>query len=94
HKARGELDEAERMHRKALEINEKLGRLEGMAIQYANLGGVQEQRGDLAGARKLGTKARDLYARIGMPRMVAQMQSALDGLPPSEGGEAAADGGR
>ncbi|MBI4504273.1 MAG: DUF4062 domain-containing protein, partial [Chloroflexi bacterium] len=31
---RGDLDGAEQMHRKALEINERLGRLEGMASQY------------------------------------------------------------
>ena len=40
YRTRGELDKAEEMHKKALEINEKLGRLEGMANQYGNLGSV------------------------------------------------------
>ena len=35
---RGDLDGAEQMHRKSLEIDERLGRLDGMASQYGNLG--------------------------------------------------------
>ncbi len=35
------------MLRKALEIDEKLGRLEGMANQYGNLGVIYQARGDL-----------------------------------------------
>jgi hypothetical protein len=68
------------MHRKSLEIEEKLGRLEGMASDYANLGVVREARGDVAGARHYWVKARDLFARIGMPHMVKQVQEWLDGL--------------
>ncbi len=88
HQTRGDLGEAERMLRKALEIHEQLGHREGMASDYANLASVQAHRGDIAGARELGTKARNLYARIGMPQMVTKLQGWLDGLPPSEGGEA------
>lgn len=65
---------------KSLAINEKLGRLEGMANQYANLGLVAEQRGDLAGARVLLTQARDLFAKIEMPEMVKLVQGWLDRL--------------
>ena len=39
---RGDLDEAEKMLRKSLEINERLGHLEGMAIQYCNLGLIHD----------------------------------------------------
>ncbi len=85
HVGRGEPDEAERMHRAALQIEEKLGRLEGMARQYANLGGVSNNRGDGREARGFWTKSRDLYARIGMPHMVAEVQGLLDGMddPPA-----------
>ena len=93
HETRGDLDESERMHRKSLEIHEKLGGLEGMAATYGNLGTVRKQRGDMDGARELWTQARDLYARIGMRQMVTKLQRWLDGLPTSEGGEAAADDG-
>jgi tetratricopeptide (TPR) repeat protein len=78
---RGDLDQAETMHRKSLAIEEKLGRREGMASDYANLGTVYEQRGDLGAAREYGTRSRDLFARIGMPHMVEEVQSWLDGLP-------------
>jgi hypothetical protein len=72
------------MLRKSLEINEKLGRLEGMANQYGNLGAVAKERGDLVEARKLWIKARDLFEKIGMPHKVAQAQRLLDGLPPDD----------
>ena len=48
---RGDVDGAEAMQRKALEIDEKLGRLKGMAIRYANLGLLMKERGDQDGAR-------------------------------------------
>ncbi len=77
---RGDLDGAERLLREALEINRKLGRLEGQAIQLGNLGAVAEERGEFAEARRLWTEARDLYARIGVPGMVEQLQGWIDGL--------------
>ena len=58
-----------------------LGRLEGMAIQYGNLGIIFATRGELDEAGKRWTKARDLYAKIGMPQMVEKHQRWLDGLP-------------
>lgn len=57
------------------------GRLAGMAIQYANLGAVYEQRGDLFAAREHGLKARDLFTRAQMPHMAEKAQRWLDGLP-------------
>ena len=69
------------MYRKGLEIDEKLGRLEGMASKYGNLGLVFRTRGDLEEARKLWTKARDLYAKIGIPHMIEEVQGWLDELP-------------
>ena len=78
HQLRGNLDQAEEMLNKSLEINTKLDQLEGMAINYGNLGLVYKTRGDGPVARDFWTKARDLYARIGMPHMVKQTQGWLD----------------
>ena len=78
---RGDLDQAEAMHRKALEINEKLGRLEGMARDYGNLGALYVERGDLPAAREHWLKARDLFTRAQMPHMAEKMQRWFDGLP-------------
>ena len=75
------LVQVEMMHRKSLEIEEKLGRLEGMASDYGNLGLIYETRGDLKEARTLWTRARDLYEKIGMEHMVAKIQNWLDDLP-------------
>jgi hypothetical protein len=54
-----------------------------MATTYGNLGIIQAQRADLTGAREWWTKARDLFARIGMPHMVAKVQDWIDGIPTS-----------
>ncbi len=88
YQTRGDLDEAERMHRKSLEINRRLGRPEGMAIQYANLGTIYQTRGDGKQAREYWIKSRDLYTRIGVLHMVKQMQGWIDELnAPEESGE-------
>ena len=80
----GELDEAEAMQRKALEINETLGRLEGMAIQYSNLGNICKDRSDADGARENWIKARDLYMRAQIRHEAKEMQGWIDGLEESE----------
>ncbi len=79
---RGNLDAAEEYLKKSLAINEKLGRPEGVAIQYGNLGAIAEQRGNLTEARRLWMLSRDLYKKIGVKHMEAQLQSWLDSLPP------------
>jgi tetratricopeptide (TPR) repeat protein len=62
---RGDLDGAEAMHRKALAINEKLGRLEGMASDYGNLGVVMRTRGDLDGAEAMHRKSLAIHEKLG-----------------------------
>ena len=52
-----------------------------MVKQYANLGLIAEDRGELDRARELWTKAGDLFAKIGMPQEVKQVQRWLDLLP-------------
>ena len=68
------------MHRKSLEISEKLGLLEGTASDYGNLGVVYETRGDLAKARDFWRRSVELYQRIGMPQMVQKVQGWIDEL--------------
>ncbi|MCX5636953.1 MAG: tetratricopeptide repeat protein, partial [Planctomycetota bacterium] len=78
YKTRGQLDEAEEMHKKALEINEKLGQLEGMARDYGNLGLLYEERGDIEKAIEHWEKSRDLYKKIGINHEAEQMQGRID----------------
>lgn len=73
-RTRGDLDRAEDMHRKSIAMNESLHRKEGMANQYANLGLVYEARGDATNACAHWRKSRDLFAQIGMPHMVTQVE--------------------
>ncbi len=80
YQTRGDLDEAETMHKKSLEIEEKLGRLEGMANDYGNLGVICQTRGDLDQARAYWVKAVDLFERIGMPHRVTKTQRLINGL--------------
>ena len=68
---RGDLDGSEEMHRKALEIDERLGRLEGMASDYGNLGIVLKTRGNLDGAEEMQRKALEINERLGRPEGMA-----------------------
>jgi tetratricopeptide (TPR) repeat protein len=61
----GELDKAEEMFKKALKIDEKLGRLEGMAIQYNNLGVIYKTRGELDKAEEMHNKALEIAEKLG-----------------------------
>ena len=64
--------------KKALEIDKKIGRLEGQAIRYQNLGLVYEQRGDVEKAREYWEKALELYKKIGMPHMVEKVEGWIE----------------
>jgi hypothetical protein len=72
------------MLNKALDIAEKLGLQEGIAIQYSNLGVIYEMRGDAIKARQFVEKARDLFKKIGMPHMVKKTDESLKGLDKTE----------
>jgi tetratricopeptide (TPR) repeat protein len=74
---RGDLDKAEQMHIKALEIDEKLGRLEGLANQYGNLGVVYRSRCDLDKAEQMLTKALEISERLGWLVGMANGYAAL-----------------
>ncbi len=62
---RGDLDDAEMMYRKALEIDEKLGRVEGMANAYGNLGTILQTRGDLDEAEKMHWRGLEIDEKLG-----------------------------
>ena len=62
---RGDIDKAELMHNKSLEINEKFGWLEGMAKQYGNLGLIYKIRGDLDQAELMHKKALEINEKLG-----------------------------
>ena len=78
YQTKGDLDKAEEMHLKSLEIDKKLGRLEGMAIDYANLGLIYKQRGDIGKARVYREKAVGLYKKIGIPHMVENVEGLIE----------------
>ena len=65
YKTRGVLEQAEAMHRKALQINEKLGRLEGVAGDYGNLGAIYATRGDLEQAEAMYRKSLQIDEKLG-----------------------------
>ncbi len=71
------MDKAEQMHRRALEIDEQLGRREGMAIAHRNLGEIYKARGELDEARRLWALARDLFSGVGVVSQVEQTQGLL-----------------
>lgn len=77
HGERGDLDKAEVMFTRALQLDDDLGCKKGMADDYTNLGNIAEQRGDRAKACRRWRQARDLYAQVGIPHRVAQMDKWL-----------------
>jgi len=50
---------------KSLEINEKLGRLGGVASQYGNLGLIYRRRGDLEMAEQMHIKSLEIDQKLG-----------------------------
>jgi Tfp pilus assembly protein PilF len=62
---RGDLDAAEKRHIEALEIDRKLGRLEGQARHLGNLGLIAGARGDLDAAEKLYRESLELNRKFG-----------------------------
>lgn len=75
--ALGNLDEAETIHRRSLEIDEKLGRIEGVAASYGNLGITLGARGDLNGAEKMHRKSLEIAEKLGRPEDIATASGNL-----------------
>ena len=68
------------MYRKSLEIEEQLGRKEGMASDYGNLGIVYQDRGDLDEAEAIYRKALELDEQLGRKEGIASNYSNLGNL--------------
>lgn len=69
---RGELEKAEEMHIKSLQINEKLGRLQGTAHQFGNLGLIYQIRGELDKAEEMFNKVLDIAKRLSRPDIMVK----------------------
>jgi tetratricopeptide (TPR) repeat protein len=80
---RSKLDEAEKMHLTSLAIEEQLGRIEGMARSHHSLGTLAKARGEPAATKDHWKQARDLFAKIGMPRDVKMMERLLAEMQPA-----------
>ncbi|MFH1920287.1 MAG: tetratricopeptide repeat protein [Planctomycetota bacterium] len=67
----GDLERAEAMLRKSLEIDEKLGHVEGIANDYGTLGVICRDRGDLNRAEEMLRKALAIDEKLGRMEEVA-----------------------
>jgi tetratricopeptide (TPR) repeat protein len=65
YRIRGDLDEAEKMHGKSLESNERLENFEGIASNYNNLGIIYKTRGELDKAEEMQKKSLEINERLG-----------------------------
>ncbi len=65
HQRRGNLDEAEALQRKALDLHKELGNKRGMANHYSSLGNVHNAHGNLDEAEAVWLKALDLNEELG-----------------------------
>ena len=74
---RGDLDRAEEMYRKSLAIEEALGRKEGMANDFGNLGSLYSTRGDLDRAESMYRRSLELFQQIGATPQVEQVRAML-----------------
>lgn len=61
----GDLDVAERLHREALNLDRKLGRLDGQSRHIGNLGVIADKRGDRDAAEKLHREALEMDRNVG-----------------------------
>ncbi|MGF1608924.1 MAG: tetratricopeptide repeat protein [Kiloniellales bacterium] len=85
YRKRGELELAEVMHRRALAIEERLGRRAGLADQYGHLGLLQQERGDLDQAEALLQQALDLNEELARGAQAASACSALGAIARERG---------
>lgn len=69
--SRGEFDAAEKMYRKALDVEEQRGNEQGLAMQFGYLGCVYICMGDLDGAETMFKKALVIEEKNGMEEVMA-----------------------
>jgi tetratricopeptide (TPR) repeat protein len=76
----GKLEEAEKAHRKALQMEEQLGWSSPAANSYLHLGVIAQTRGDYAQARQWYERALDIKLRQGLPAETAALYHQLGDL--------------
>jgi len=76
----GDLDRAEAMYNKSLEIDEALGRKEFMANQYGNLGNLYYIRGDLDQAEAMVKKSLEINKTLGRKKDIASQYGNLGNI--------------
>ncbi len=91
HRMRGDLNEAERMQRRSLELSERLGSLEGIAASYGNLGNIHMTRGDLAEAERMYRESLAIEERLGRPEYMATGYANLGNIHMTRGDLAEAE---
>ena len=74
------------MHEKSLAIEEALGRKEGMASQYGNLGNLYQTRGDLDRAEEMYEKSLAINEALGRKEGMASAYGNLGNLYQTRGG--------
>jgi tetratricopeptide (TPR) repeat protein len=80
YKTRGELDKAEEMHKKSLEIAKIFGMQKVIASEYAHLGLIYRDRGDIAKARDYWEKAVELFKKNGMKHKIEEVEGWIDSI--------------
>ena len=77
YQTRGELDKAEEFYLKSLELEEALGRKEGMASDYGNLGNLYQTRGELDKAEEFYLKSLEINEALGRKEGMASQYGNL-----------------
>ena len=77
YKAIGDLDKSQQNILKSLEIDQKLGRLEGMASDYGNLGLIYRTKGDLDQAEEMHKKSLEIAEKLDNKMIMASAYGNL-----------------
>ncbi len=77
HFLQGDMGRAEAWHRRAIEIDRRLGNDEGVARALGNLGLIPESRGDLGEAARIFGEALAIAERAGATRIIGTMCANL-----------------
>jgi tetratricopeptide (TPR) repeat protein/energy-coupling factor transporter ATP-binding protein EcfA2 len=71
YQTKGELDKAEEMFLKIVEIHKRLGSQEGLANDYGNLGLIYRMRGELDKAEEMHKKSLEIAEKLGLQEIMA-----------------------
>ena len=78
YQTRGDLEEAEELYRKSLALERELGRKQGMASDYGNLGNLHKTRANMDFVYENQIKAKNLFAEIGSAGTVEKIAGWMD----------------